>query len=77
MLLLSGGVASPGDLLDLLLLPTHVGLRGAVPMVGDMLYVTGTLLQLVAFALRCRPTTLGLSLALYGVGMFVYARRFL
>lgn len=41
---------------------------------GDALYVTGTLLQLIAFGYGCRPTTLGLALAAYGVGLYFTAR---
>jgi hypothetical protein len=43
--------------------------------VGDGLYLAGTGLQLLAFSHGMRPTTLGVALVLYGLGLIVAARR--
>jgi hypothetical protein len=45
-----------------------------VDMRADLLYCVGTVFQLIAFAGGMRPTTLGLALAVYGIGVFFYAR---
>jgi len=42
---------------------------------GDYLYLSGTLIQFIAFAIGMRPTTLGIALTCYGIGVFFYASR--
>lgn len=42
---------------------------------GDWIYVSGTILQLIAFTMGMRPTTLGLALAVYGAGLWWFASR--
>lgn len=42
---------------------------------GDWIYCAGTVLQLLAFALGMRPATLGIAIAVYGVGLALVARR--
>lgn len=48
----------------------HVGVK-----MGDVIYIVGTGLQLVAFMQGMRPTTLGAALIVYGVGLCWFSSR--